>query len=193
MYPYSGFAARSFLFDVRHPMFSCDDDDMVTVTPYGEVRVRPVYSDSHCERIGVVCHQAVTADMFPPADTAGPLKAAGGNWQGPSAPVPAPIQRGDPVFAALPPQIVIDGIVVPPKFVEALHPAIIRCNVEFVDVDGRADKLSVMALMESIAPVTTVIIHGTPKSKEALKSKCVEVSTKVARSRGSGTRRLWCC
>lgn len=117
--------------------------------------------------------------MFPPADNAGPLKSSGGNWQGPSGPVVAPIQRGDAAHAALPPQVVIDGILVPPKFVEALHPAVIRCSVEYVDVDGRADKQTVMALMEAVAPVTTVIIHGTPKSKEFLKSKCVEFSTKV--------------
>ena len=30
--------ARSYLFDVRHAMFSCDDDDAVVMTPYGEVR-----------------------------------------------------------------------------------------------------------------------------------------------------------
>lgn len=48
-----------------------------------------------------------------------------------------------------------------------------------MDVDGRADKQSVVALMESVAPMTAVIIRGSNKAKDFMKQQCLLHCAKV--------------
>lgn len=46
-------------------------------------------------------------------------------------------------------------------------------------MDGRADKQSVFAIIEAVAPITTVILHGSLKGKKCLQEKCAEHCSKV--------------
>ena len=57
--------------------------------------------------------------------------------------------------------------------------ATVRCGIEFVDMEGRADKQSISTIMESVTPITTVIVRGSAKAKEFLREKCEERSAKV--------------
>lgn len=124
-------------------------------------------------RFAPIALQALDVDMFGAVvDVAKPAEVNLNHWKSVTSTAAS-------ASAADHGPLVIDGFVVPPKFSHALHSVAVRCGVEYVDVEGRADKQSVVHLMESVAPITSVILRGSAAAKEFLRQQCSKHSARV--------------
>jgi len=65
-----------------------------------------------------------------------------------------------------------NALEVPTKFEQTTRMVNVRCDVKYVDFEGRSDGRSIKTIIQHVSPRKMILVHGSEEAKEHLKNYC---------------------